>query len=109
MRQSSVPSPHRPARLRRRAVLAVFGLLVSVAITGCHGSRLEADQIPVEDKMAFTIKKGMSRDRVEAVLGYPTSVGQTKTGDPFAVYEYEGMRIRSIEYDANDRVVVAYP
>lgn len=87
---------------------AILGM-IGVAGASCARSPLDATAIPLEEKEAFEIKEGMSRDRVESVLGFPTSLSPTKDGDIYAHYVLEGTNIRSVVYDDNGRVVVAYP
>ena len=83
--------------------------MVALAAGACESaSRLEAEYLPEERKADFQPRPGMSREQVEGVYGIPTDIGDTKDGQVYAQYKF-GEVVRSVVYDANDRVVVAYP
>lgn len=95
-----------------RAALPVLAAL-ALTLGGCAArspqSFLAADAIPDEEKQAFEVRPGMSRDAVESVLGIPTHLAETKEGNAYAHYDVGQRVMRAVVYDARDRVVVAYP
>ncbi|MBX3727971.1 MAG: hypothetical protein KF858_02205 [Candidatus Sumerlaeia bacterium] len=92
----------------KRCAAGLAAMLVAGVLAGCAGSRLKAEDIPVDVKAAYTVSPGQSRKRVESVLGMPTAIAPAKGGNTYAQYQY-GTVVRSVVYDANNRVVVAYP
>lgn len=90
-------------------ILGIFALCFGS--TGCakkSWAGVPPEEIPSLAKDEFEIRKGMSRAQVEAMLGFPAEIGQTKEGNTLAQYTY-GARVRSVVYDLNDAVVAAYP
>lgn len=96
---------------KRPVVLVVCLLMLSSLFSGCGKNiwmGVPPEEIPTLAKEEFSINKGMTRSQVEAFLGFPAEIGQTKEGHVIAQYTF-GARVRSVEYDLNDAVIAAYP
>ncbi|MDX1972342.1 MAG: hypothetical protein SFY68_07410 [Candidatus Sumerlaeia bacterium] len=97
--------------LRRWLGGLVCATLCGFILVGCAKEDwrgLPPEEIPSLVKEEFEIRPGMNRTQVEEVLGFPSEIGVTKSGETLAQYTW-GASVRSVEYTADDVVIVAYP